>query len=238
MDNTIVNKPKKDKEKEKEKEKNVAKEKEQTIIKESITKEKEPIKKEILPKQKIIPKESEKENTEKQETLNNSSTKKETVVSKPQTTVKITKVKENLTKFTPQYIVSNDDGIQSNPILDENDFKDKDKQTSEISKENYNFSKKGNSLGNRSIDLSGIKSKIETHLGDQKKAVNKFEEDWAKLHEQFSNMNSMMSQGMDDYRKKVLEVKDAKRNIELQNEMEENNQISKLQSKIKEKKLY
>ena len=150
--------------------------------------------------------------------------------------VKVTKVKENLTKYTPQYSVSNSnikDDEQQKSLLNSDMFKNPEIEQSKISMDNYKVNK--NAMVNEQLDLSGIKSKLDTHFTNTKKVDKQFEQDWAKLHSEFNKVNDKKNKDLNDYRQRVLELQEEQRKKELEKELKGNDNMNKFNSKINKK---
>eukprot|EP00340_Litonotus_pictus_P002138 CAMPEP_0170528672 /NCGR_PEP_ID=MMETSP0209-20121228/14175_1 /TAXON_ID=665100 ORGANISM="Litonotus pictus, Strain P1" /NCGR_SAMPLE_ID=MMETSP0209 /ASSEMBLY_ACC=CAM_ASM_000301 /LENGTH=401 /DNA_ID=CAMNT_0010820041 /DNA_START=53 /DNA_END=1258 /DNA_ORIENTATION=+ len=163
----------------------------------------------------------------------------------PKKFVKVTKVKENMTKYTPQYITGSSSGktdkepegvFKHKSIVEEGMLSKPEIPKSEVAKDKLKLNKVG--LEGKQVNLSGVRSKIDNHLGDLQKESKKFEDDWAKLNDEFSKIDSRMNQGMGDYRQKVIELKNNKRDMEMKDEISQDPNIQKLHSRFSEKKMY
>lgn len=154
--------------------------------------------------------------------------------------VKVTKIKENLTKFTPTYqtpqVSNSNDFYNQKSVLDENDLKTPELIKIDVNKDKLSISK--NVIEHKEVDLSGVKTKIDNHLVEMKKEEKLFEEDWEKLNQQFNQLSGQMNKDMGEFRQKVIELKSSKRKQDIEEEVIKSSELKNLYNKLNDKKTY
>lgn len=179
---------------------------------------------------------------------------------KKQTTtyVKVSKPKSNVTRYTPQYKISDKDN-ENNKNMHLNNaesiFTEKDIKNYDIKKEDINiqeyFNKNSNynnyystdyyNINNNSglnkikdqkvIDLSTIKHKVDTHIDETKKLDSYFTKENEKLNEEYKKLNQKSSKNIEDYKKLLINIKQDNVNQQLEQETK-NSKYDVLNKKI------